>query len=260
MATKTVLFVHGLFVTSRSWDQWVSRFESKGYKAIAVAYPGRDQSVEALRKAHPDPKLGELTIDEVLDHHVRVIEGLSEAPIIIGHSFGGLLTQLLVARGLAAAGVAIDSVPPKGILSFKWSFLKAGWPLLNPLNPSSRPYLMSFEAFQYAFVNGMALEDQRRAYDEQVVPESLRLGRAALTSKASVDFKKAHVPLLIFAGQTDHIIPASLNKSNFEAYKKASSSVTDYKEFTGRNHYGIAATGWEELADYALDWIVRQNV
>lgn len=107
----------------------------------------------------------------------------------------------------------------------------------------------------------MALEDQRRAYDQTVVPESIRLGRGGLTSKAHVDFKKAHVPLLIVAGEIDHIVPASLNKSNFNRYQASPSSVTAFKEFPGRNHFGIiGGKGWEEVADYALDWVEKQQV
>jgi pimeloyl-ACP methyl ester carboxylesterase len=260
MATKTVLFVHGLFVSYKGWDKWVSYFEEKGYKATAMTYPLRDKSVEELRKAHPDPKLGQLAIQEVIDHLVSVINGLDEKPIIIGHSFGGLLTQLMINRDLGAAGVAIDSVPPMGVLSFKWSFIKSSFPLTNPLNPSSKPYLMPFESFQYAFVNGMPLEEQRKAYDEYVVPESIRLGRGALGSKAKVDFNKPHAPLLFIAGEIDHIIPASLNKSTHNRYKGGSNSITDYKEFPGRNHFGIGASDWQELADYALGWIERHKV
>lgn len=257
MATKTVLFVHGNFVNHRCWDRWVNRYEAQGYTCIAVPYPGRDKSVEALRKAHPDPKVSQLGLDEVLDHHVRIINKLEESPIIIGHSFGGLITQLLVNRGLGAAAVAIDSVPPQGVLSFSGSFIRSTMPILNPLTRS--PYLMPFKHFQYTFVNGMALADQKRAYEETVVPESLRLARGGLSSKAHVDFKKAHAPLLMIGGEIDHIMPASLNKINFKKYR-ASSSVTEFKEFPGRSHYSvIAGKGWEEVADYALNWVVNQT-
>jgi pimeloyl-ACP methyl ester carboxylesterase len=259
MASKTVVFIHGLFLTYRGWDQWVSRYEAKGYKCIAVPYPGREKPPDALRKAHPDPKVAEVTFDGVLEHLERVIKGLDEPPIIMGHSFGGLFTQLLLNRGLGSAGVAIDPAPPQGVITTKFSFLKGGWALLNPLNRSSRPYLMSFEEFQYAFVNGMPLEEQQAAYNAHVAPESLRIGRGGLTGKAHIDFKKAHAPLLIIAGGTDNLIPASLNKSNFKRYKASAPSITEFKEFTGRNHYGIfGGKDWEEVADYALNWVESQ--
>jgi pimeloyl-ACP methyl ester carboxylesterase len=257
--TKTIIFAHGLFMTYRCWNQWVSYFEAKGYKCIAVPWPERDQPVDALRKKHPDPKLGALTLDNVIEKHEQVIRGLTEKPIIIGHSLGGLIAQILLQRGLGAAAVAIDPAPPQGLISFKWSFLKSNWPALNLLNPASRPYMLPFEGFQYAFVNGLPLEVQRKAYDENVVPESLRIARGVLTKTAQIDFKKPHSPLLILAGETDHIIPASLNRANLAKFS-ASPSPTDFKEFPGRTHFGIGQPHWEEMADYVLTWLDKQVI
>ncbi len=253
MASQTIVFIHGLVLSYQSWDPWAARYEARGYKCLAIPYPGRDKSVAELRTAHPDPSLGELTIDQVMDLMVRTIQGLDEPPVIIGHSFGGLLTQLLLNQGLGAAGVAIDSVPPQGVLLPEPSLLRSLWPLLNPFSPASRPYLMPFSHFRYTFVNGMPLEEQRRAYDQTVVPESLRLARGGLSTSARIDFKREHAPLLLIAGEIDHIIPASINRANFQRYA-ASPSLTDFKVFDGRNHFGIGAPGWEEIADYALDW------
>lgn len=259
MSTKTVLFVHGNFVNHECWDRWINRFQSKGYKCIAPDYPGRDKSVAELRRVHPDPKAGLLTFDETINHFVNIINKLDEKPIIIGHSFGGLLTQNLVKRDLAAAAVAVDSVPPPGVLSTRFSFYRSLFPVLNPLTPASKPWLMPFSHFQYTFANGMTLDEQKRAYDEIIVPESVTLGRGGLTSKAKIDFKKSHAPLLMIGGEIDNIMPASLNKTNYNRYKNGSSSVVAYKEFPGRNHYTvIAGKGWEEVADYALNWAVDQ--
>jgi pimeloyl-ACP methyl ester carboxylesterase len=259
MSSKTIVFVHGLFVNNRSWEPWVQYFRGKGYNVITIPYPGRDKEVADLKRAHPDATLGNLGLDEVLEHHINIIKGLDEKPIIIGHSFGGLLTQLLINRGYGAAGIAIGSVPPFGVLSFEWSFLKSTFPLLNPFNSAAKPYLMPFSHFQYTFVNGMPLDQQQKAYDEAVVPESIRLGRDGISPKAKVDFSKPHAPLLFIGGETDHIMPASLNKTNAEKYK-ASPSVTEYKLFSKRNHYGIGAEGWQEMADYVLGWIKKQGV
>ena len=256
MPTKTVVFIHGNFLSYNSWAPWIERYTAKGYRCLAIPYPGRDKPVDELRAEHPDPRLGELTLEQVIDLHVRTIEGLDEPPILIGHSFGGLLTQLMLNRGLGAAGVAIDSAPPQGILTTEPSFLRSAWPLLNPFTPASRPYLMPFSHFRYTFVNGMPLEEQRRAYDENVVPESLRLVRGGLGASARIDFKKAHAPLLFIAGENDHIIPAALNRANFERYKLSASRV-EFIEFPGRNHFGVAAPGWTEITDYALDWAVE---
>lgn len=256
MPSKTIFFVHGNFVNYQCWDLWVNHYQKKGYTCVASSFPLRDKPVEELRKIHPDPKLGALAIGEVLEHLTNEINKLKEKPIIIGHSFGGLLTQLLINKGLGAAGVAIDSVPPLGVITTKFSFIRSLWPIVNPFHPASRPYLMSFEHFQYTFTNGQPLEEQKQAYDAYVVPESVRLSRGALSGKASVDFKKPHVPLLLIGGEIDHIMPASLNRSNFNRYKASAPSVTDYKEFPGRNHFTvIGGKGWDEVADYALNWV-----
>lgn len=256
MSTTTVAFVHGNFVTRRSWEMFIPFFEAHGYTCVPIAYPLRDESVETLRAKHPDPRLARLTLAEVLDHHVRSIRALPEKPIIVGHSFGGLLTQLLVQRGLAAAAVAIDSVPPANVFGTQWSFFRSVLPLINPLK-RNEPYLMPFAHFQYTFVNGMAPAAQREAWDRHVVPESRVLGAGGLSSLARVAFSRAHAPLLMIASSADHIMPAALNRKNYKRYA-ASTSVTDFKEFPGRTHYTvIAGPGWEEIAEYALTWAER---
>jgi pimeloyl-ACP methyl ester carboxylesterase len=260
MSSQTILFIHGLFMTHRCWDGWVSYFGAKGYTCHAVPYPGRDKPPAELRKMHPDPQLSALTFDSVLAHYEKTAASLAEPPIIIGHSMGGLLTQALINRGLGAGGVAIASAPPRGIFSTRWSFLRSNWPLINPLNPASRPYLMPFADFQYTFVNGLPLAEQREAYDQQVVPESLRIPRGVLSSaNGQIDFKKAHMPLLMLAGAADHIIPDSLVRANFKKYE-ASASITDFETFADRTHYGIAQAGWEKMADYVYEWIRRRGI
>jgi len=255
--TNTIVFVHGSFVSKSCWDLWTARFESRGIRCIAIAYPGRDAPVKTLR-ANPDRQLlASLTITEVLDHHERIIHSLDERPIIIGHSFGGLLTQLLVQRGLAEAAVAIDSVPPQGVMPLRFSFYRSIAPLVNPL-AGNRPYMMSFSHFQYAFANGMPLAEQRAAYEKYIVPESRPLARGALMRAGRVDFKKPHAPLLFIGGEIDNLMPASLNRQNYRRYREGSSSLVDYKEFAGLNHFTvIAGSGWERVADYAVHWAKR---
>jgi pimeloyl-ACP methyl ester carboxylesterase len=256
MTGTTIVFIHGNFVTRRGWEPWVARYKDRGHTCIAIAWPGRDKPVAELKRNPDDPFLGKLSIGEVIDHHVRTIEALPAKPIIIGHSYGGLLTQLMVQRDLAAAAVAIDSVPAQGVLTLKWSFLRSLWPVLNPFIPASRPYYMPFEHFQYTFANDLPLEEQRAGYDRDIVPESRRVAWGALSRAARVDFQRPHAPLLMIAGEKDHIMPASLNLSNYKRYRK-SPSRAEFKEFPGRTHYSvIAGPGWEEVADYALDWAI----
>jgi pimeloyl-ACP methyl ester carboxylesterase len=193
----------------------------------------------------------------VLERITDTIKALDEKPILIGHSMGGLIVQLLLQRDLAAAGVAIDSAPPMGVFTIKWSFLKANWPHITPFVSLSSPIDMTFERFQYTFVNTLPLAEQRAAYDRYVVPESRRIPRESLTAK--IDFKNTHSPLLLIAGSADNLIPASLNRSNHAKYRK-SHSVTDFKEFQGRTHFIVGQKGWEEVADYVLGWVNDRKV
>ncbi len=239
------------------WENWIDYFQSKGYKCLAPAWPGRDKPVALLRNGHIDPLLGKLTLTDVLDHITEVIRDAGEKPVLIGHSMGALVVQLLMQKDVAAAGVAIDSAPPMGVLTAKWSFLKSNWPHITPFVSASHPIEMTFERFQYTFVNGMPLADQKAAYNRYVVPESRRVSRQSLTAR--VDFEKPHPPLLLIAGSIDHIIPASLNKTNYDRYK-ASNSITDFKEFPGRNHFIIGQPNWEEVASYVHSWLDEKGV
>ena len=253
MKTRTIVFIHGMFMTPLCWEHWIDRFQTKGYRCIAPPWPGRDKSIETQRKNYPDPELAKLKLSDIVEHLVNVITGLDEKPVLIGHSMGGLVVQLLLQRDLAIAGVAIDPAPPMGVFTTAWSFLRANFPAINPLL-ISQPVRMSFAQFQYAFVNTLPLGEQRAAYDRYVVPESRRVPTQSLTSAGKVDFAKAHAPLLITAGEKDHIIPASLNRTNYNKYK-ASPSVTDFKEFPGRDHFVIGSKGWVEVADFIETWL-----
>jgi len=256
--SKTILFVTGAFVTNLGWSEWQKYFESKGYKTIAPAWPYKNGTAKELRDRQPkDTDLAALTLNELTDHYVNIAKNLPEKPIAIGHSLGGLITQILVSRNLVAAGVAIHSVPPQGVFPYEFSFLKAGWKALGLFTSLKKTYLMSFKDWQYAFVNNMPLEEQKKAYEVNTIPESKTVARGGLTSAAKVDFKKQHVPLLLTSGSIDTIIPAHLNNRNYKAYAKDNGSVTDYKEFSGRNHFVVGQSTWKEDADYIYDWLQK---
>jgi pimeloyl-ACP methyl ester carboxylesterase len=159
-----------------------------------------------------------------------------------------------VNRDLVAAGIAIHSVPPKGIIPYEFTFLKGGWKSLGLFTDVKKTYLMSFKDWQYAFVNGMPLEEQKIAYETYTIPESKTVTRGGLTDAAKVDFNKPHPPLLLTAGSTDHIIPAHLNQRNFKKYPQ-NGSIVEYKEFPGRNHFVLGQRGWEGDASFILNWI-----
>jgi pimeloyl-ACP methyl ester carboxylesterase len=249
-------------MTPRSWEHWVSRYEGYGYKVLAPPYPGFEVEVEALR-ADPSP-IEKLTIDGVADHYEAIIRGLETPPIIIGHSFGGTLTQLLLDRGLGAAAVAIDSALVRGIRRVPFSQIRSLLPALD--NPAHRHQAVGFspDQFHYAFTNGMSKEESQKVYDRYHIAAPGRiiwdgaLANFQPHSEAKVDFKRpGRAPLLFISGSEDHIMPASVNKANYKLQSR-NASVTDYTEFAGRCHYTCGQDGWEPLADYALAWATHQ--
>jgi pimeloyl-ACP methyl ester carboxylesterase len=188
-----------------------------------------------------------------------VVDRLAEKPVLVGHSMGGLVAQLLLARGVAVAGVAIDSAPPSGVFTTQPSFLKANWPMINPLHPVHEPHMITFEEFAYAFANTLGEAEQRAAYERYMVPESRAIPRDSLGVAGHVDFSAPHPPLLLISGGEDHIVPAALNEHNFTHYHDAG-SVTVLEEFPGRDHLTIVEPGWEEVADFVLEWLSTQGL
>jgi pimeloyl-ACP methyl ester carboxylesterase len=259
---NSIVLIHGLWMTPLSWENWIARYSSKGFNVLAPAWPGipeLDGDISAFR-ANPPDEVGKLGVAEIVDHYEKIIQGLDHPPIIMGHSFGGLFTQILIDRGLGAAGVAIDSAPVKGILLLPFSTLRVSFPALsNPFN-FHKVQGLSEEQFHYAFGNLLSEEESKRVYQRYAIPGPDHvLFQGALanlnpSSPAAVDFDNAdRAPLLLIAGGKDHIAPASVTKTNFELYKK-SQAVTAYKEFPERSHYTLAEPGWEEVADFALAW------
>lgn len=252
--SKTIVFITGAFVSSDSWNNWKEYFEQQGYKTIAPAWPYKDAPACTLRQRHPDAEVASLRLTDLITYFTGIVEALPEQPILIGHSMGGLIAQLLVQKGLAAAGIAIHSLQPQGIFTFKFSFYKAGWAALGFFTDTKKTFLMSFAQWQYAFTNGMPYEEQKDAYYALSVPESKLLVRDATTNAAKIDFSRPHAPLLFLSGSTDHFIPASLNYTNYKKYTHRE-SVTDYREFAGRNHFVLGQPGWQENADFISKWL-----
>lgn len=258
LQTSSVVFITGAFVTHHCWDEWRAYFEAKGFDTVAPPWPFKNGTGPELRSRRPDDTdLAALTLTALIDYYAKIVNNYPEKPIVIGHSLGGLMTQVIVNRDLAAAGVAIHSVPTLGVFPYEFSFLKAGWKSLGLFTSVKKTYLMSFADWQYAFVNDMPLEEQQAAYEQFAVPESKVVARGGLTSAAKVDYAKAHVPLLLTAGSKDNIIPAHLNLRNFNRYHQ-NGSVLDYKVFPGRNHFVLGQPAWKEDADYILDWLANQ--
>jgi pimeloyl-ACP methyl ester carboxylesterase len=256
--TDTIVLIHGLWMTALSWEHWAARYEDCGYRVVAESWPGMGGDIEELRR---DPSgIEHLGIEEIVEHYARIIGELDRPPIIMGHSFGGAFTQILLDRGLGAAGVAIDSAPVKGLLALPASTLKSGFPVLK--NPANRHRAVSLtpEEFHYSFTNTLSEEESTAIYERYAVPGPGRvLFQGAIANfnphaATEIDFKNDdRAPLLFIAGGEDHVAPASLNEANAKRYRK-SDAVTDYREFPGRSHYTLGQDGWEEVADYALDW------
>ena len=252
----TVVLIHGMWMTPRSWDGWIDHYRDRGYDAIAPGWPG----VKDPEQTRRDPSgLKGLRLTGIVDHYESVIRGLERPPIIIGHSFGGLTAQLLLDRGLGAAGVAIGTAPPKGILVLPLSTLRAGFPALK--NPFDRNGLcpISEKQFQWRFTNTLGREESDRIYDEHCIPGTNRPFFDALGSAAAVDSGRAmRPPLLLVAGSEDHISPLALNRKIVKLQGKAS-SATELKEYPGRTHFMAGMDGWEEIADDALNWALEHQ-
>jgi pimeloyl-ACP methyl ester carboxylesterase len=261
---KTILLIHGLWVTPSSWQKFQRYYESLGHKVIASPWPGIDKDVAAMRR---DPSgLNGIGIAEVVAHYTKIIRSLPEPPIIMGHSYGGLITQLLIDHGLGAAGVAIDSVPPKGILVLPLSTYLALTPAYLQPSTFKKTFIFTFMKWWKVFANTLSEAEARAEFEREVIPASGRsIFQAALSnvtpsSLATINFRNnTRAPLLFIGGEKDVIMPAALNRKNFKKYQ-ASSAVTEYKEFPGRSHYIIAERGWEEVAQYALDWTTAKPI
>jgi pimeloyl-ACP methyl ester carboxylesterase len=260
----TIVLVHGFWVTPRSWEHWISHYEAKGFKVIAPAYPGFDVEVEALN-ADPAP-IEAVTVPQIIERLEGVISALDAPPIIMGHSAGGVFTQVLLDHGFGAAGVAINSAPTEGVKRIPLSQIRATFPVLK--NPANRHRAVGFthDQWHYAFTNGFSEEESRALYERYHIPASGAIfwGSALANvhpgpDDSHVDYDNAdRAPLLFIAGRSDHLMPPSLQHSNAKHYKP-SNLVTEVKEFDGP-HLLPAWPGWEAVADYALDWALEHAV
>jgi alpha-beta hydrolase superfamily lysophospholipase len=261
-APNTIVLIHGLWMTPLSWEHWIERFEARGHQVLAPAWPGMDTDLEQLRQ--DTSAIDNLGIEEIIDAYDSTIRELETPPIIMGHSFGGAFTEILLDRGLGAAGVAIDAAAVRGITKLPLSTLRSGFPILkSPLN-RHRAVPLTFDEFHYSFTNTMSDADAQAAFERYAAPGPGRvLFEGAFAnfnprSALQLDFKNDdRAPLLLIAGGSDHVVPASIDKATSERFQRKSSALTDYKEFPDRSHFTVGQKGWEEIADYALAWAVE---
>jgi pimeloyl-ACP methyl ester carboxylesterase len=263
-SSTPVVFVHGLWLHHTSWGPWQDLLAENGYAPVAPPWPGEEPTVAATR-ANPDP-MGGYGVGEVANHFADVITALPQKPIVIGHSFGGTVAQILLGRGLADAAVAIDPAPIKGVLPLPVSSLKvASIALRNPANLKGTVALTP-EQFAYGFANNRTPEESKELYDSWAIPSPGKpLFQAAsanvtLHAATTVDLANSHRgPLLITAGGKDHTVPASISRYTYKLHHKKSSAVTDLHEFPEADHSLVIDSDWRMVADTVLTWLRKQG-
>jgi non-heme chloroperoxidase len=260
-AHPPVVFVHGLWLLASSWDRWASLFEEAGYATLTPGWPD-DPPTVAEANASPEVFAGK-SVGQVADHFASVIEQLERKPVVIGHSFGGLLVQILAGRGLAAATVAIDAAPFRGVLPLPISSLKSARPVLgNPLN-RHRAVPLTYEQFRFAFANAVDENEAKALYDQFAVPASgVPLFQAASANlnpwtEAKVDTKNPERgPLLLISGERDNTVPWAIVEASFDKQKR-NPGVTEVTRVPERGHALTIDGGWREVAQTALDFVKR---
>ncbi|CAN5307538.1 alpha/beta fold hydrolase [soil metagenome] len=262
--TKNVFFIHGLWIHASSWRPWQELFESKGYTTTAPGWPGDLDTVEATR-ANPDG-LNNQGIAEICHHYADLIESFDEKPIVVGHSFGGLSAQELLANNLVAAAVAIDPAPVKGVLVLPFAQLKSGFPVL--MNPGNKSKTVSLDKkqFKYAFGNVLSQEESDALHDAWTIPGPGRplfedaTANFVRNSPAAVDTHTAvRGPLLLTSGTEDHTVPKAVTVAVAKLYADNTSSVTEYHEYEGKGHSLTMDAGWREVADDVLAWLAGKG-
>jgi pimeloyl-ACP methyl ester carboxylesterase len=256
-----VVFIHGLWLLPSSWDRWATVFEGAGYTPLTPGWPDDPETVGDA-KAHPEV-FAHKTVGQVADHFEEVIKGLKIKPAVIGHSFGGLLTQIMAGRGLSGASVAIDPAPFRGVLPLPISSLKSASPVLgNPAN-RNRAVPLTFEQFHYAFGNAVGEDEAKQLYDTFAVPASgVPLFQAATANfnpwtEAKVATKNPdRGPLLIISGEKDHVVPWAIANASFKKQHR-NKGVTEIVEIPNRGHALTIDSGWREVCDTALAFVKR---
>jgi pimeloyl-ACP methyl ester carboxylesterase len=260
-ARAPVVFIHGLWLLESSWDRWAEVFEQAGYAPLSPGWPD-DPGTVAEANAHPDD-FAHKTIGQVAEHYSAVIGKLDKKPAVIGHSFGGLLAQIMAGRGLSAATVAIDPAPFRGVLPLPISALKSAFPVLsNPLN-RNRAIPLTYDQFRFAFANAVSEDEARQLYESFAVPASgAPLFQAATANfnpwtEAKVDSKNpSRGPLLIISGEKDNTVPWAIANASFKQEQR-NEGVTEIIEMPNRGHSLTIDSGWREVADSALAFIKR---
>ena len=262
-----IVLIHGLWMTPTSWNTWAEYFRAKGHEVIVPGWPGiDDRAVDDIRR---DPSaLKGVGLTQIADHYEGIIRALPQKPIIMGHSFGGLLTQMLADRGLGVAYVGVTPGQPAGITTLPASTMRTAFPILrNPFNRNGASPI-SKSHFHFTFGNDLPRAESDAIWQTNAVNSYNRVffeGVAGAFNEkggvSHVDYDRAdRAPLLVIAGEIDHVVPPAIAKAIVKKYQKTGSpAVVEYKEFAGRTHRIVSQQGWEEVADYALNWAVSHS-
>lgn len=258
--TKTIVFIHGMFQNPKSWEKWILYFTEKGYHCVAPAWPYHEGEPRSLRENIP-AGLGDLMLDEVITAMETAVVAaggtnteLSEKPVIIGHSVGGLIAQLLVSRNLASLAVPVSSVAPNMMMTLDWPFFKNVSAITNPFKGDD-PFLQTQESFHENFCNTISEAEARVAFEQTATHDSRNVLRGCLGSSGHIDLDMPHVPMLFISGKEDRIVPTELVEKNSKAYTDSIGGATAYQEFPGRSHFICGEPGWEEVAGFVHQWI-----
>lgn len=264
-AKTPIVLVHGLWMTPKSWNTWAEYFRARGHEVIVPGWPGIDDRDVADIRSNPDALKG-IGLKQIADHYERIIRALPEKPIIMGHSFGGLLTQMLADRGLGVAYVGVAPGQPAGITTLPASTLRSGFPILaNPFDRNgAKP--ISKAHFHFTFGNDLSREASDRLWDEYAVNSYNRVFFEGVAAAFNEKGGASHVeygrtdraPLLVLTGGIDNVVPPAIGRAIVKKYRASGSpAVIDYREFPGRTHRLVSQDGWEEIAEYALTWAVE---
>ena len=258
-----VVFVHGLWLHSTSWEPWEKMFADAGYEPVAPGWPGTSATVEDTRR---DPlKVAGYGIDDVVEHYAQIIRALRGHPVVVGHSFGGLVAQRLLGQGLAGAAVAIDPAPIKGVLALPIPALRVASVVLR--SPANRHQAVSLtaEQFRYGFGNALPEQECAELYERWAVPSPgkplFEVALANLTPRSPAKVNTGNIargPLLVTAGGQDHAVPKAISTATRKLYHK-SPAITDFVEFPDRGHSLIIDSGWRDVAEHALNWLSKRH-
>ena len=258
-----IVLIHGLWMSPHSWRGWVERYRAAGHAVHAPAWPGVSKYDEPLDRTKVREDIG---VDEVVAHYAAFVAALPEKPILMGHSFGGLIIQMLLCRGLGRSGVAIHPAAPRGVYRLPLSVLRSTFPVFRNPENIHRAVPLTPAQFHYAFANTVDRDESDSWHAELAIPAPGRpLFQAAMANfifwseaATAVDFRTDRAPLLLIAGGRDHIVPSKVVYENFNRYRR-SPAVTDFKLFDDRPHLTAALDGWSDVADYALAWALGRS-